>query len=327
MTKCFWRFLCLAAALGCTAAHAAAPAGRSDYPTRPLRMIVPWVAGGGTDIVARIISPKLTESLSQQIIIDNRPGVNGIIGSNVAAKATPDGYTMILEAVEHVINASTYAKLPYDTIKDFRPVGLVAGHSLVAVVSPSFPSRTLRDLVALAKSKPGQLTFGSWGEGSLAHLSGELIKNLAGIDMVHVPYKGAPQALVDVIGGRLSLIFTTMPTGIPFIKAGKLRALAVTSANRLSYVPEVPTMIESGYPGFEVESWRGMFVPAGTPKKIITKLNGELVRVLQMPDIKERLIAAGFEPKTSTPEQLDAFSKAELLKWAKVAKSAGVRIE
>lgn len=325
--KCVWRVLCSAILLISIGVHAASSARDMDYPSRPLRMIVPWVAGGGTDIVARIISPKLTENLGQQIIVDNRPGVNGILGSSVAAKATPDGYTMILEAVEHVINASTYVKLPYDTMKDFAPVGLVAGHSLVLVVNPSSPARTLKELIALAKSKPRELTFGSWGEGSLAHLSGELTKNMAAIDMVHVPYKGAPQALVDVIGGRLTLIFTTMPTGIPFIKAGKLRALAVTSAKRLSYVPEVPTMIESGYQGFEVESWRGMFVPAGTPKRIITKLNGELMKVLQIPEIKERVIAAGFEPMTSTPEQLDAFSKAELAKWAKVAKAAGVRIE
>lgn len=302
------------------------PAGQA-YPAKPIRLIVPWVAGGGTDIVARIISPKLTEALGQQILVDNRPGANGIIGSNIAAKATPDGYTMILEAVEHVINASTYAKLPYDTMKDFAPVGLVAGHSLVLIVSPSFPSKTAKELVALAKSKPGQLNFGSWGDSSLAHLSGELLKHRAEINMVHVPYKGAPQAITDIIGGRLSLMFTTMPTGIPHIKAGKLRALAVTSGKRLPLVPDVPTMIEFGYPGFEVESWRGLFVPGGTPKKIIATLNGELVKVLRMPDVKERLIVAGFDPLSSTPEQLDAFSKSELAKWANVAKTAGVRIE
>jgi tripartite-type tricarboxylate transporter receptor subunit TctC len=327
MMNLIGRFLCLATLIVSPVTHAAAAAGGTDYPSRPLRLIVPWVAGGGTDIVARIISPKLAEGLGQQIIIDNRPGVNGILGSNVAAKATPDGHTMILEAVEHVINASTYVRLPYDTIRDFAPVALVAGHSLVLVVNPSFPGRTLPDLVALAKSKPGQITFGSWGEGSLAHLSGELTKNMAAIDMVHVPYKGAPQALVDVVGGRLSLIFTTMPTGIPLIRAGKLRALTVTSAKRLSYVPEIPTMIESGYPGFEVESWRGTFVPAGTPRRIVARLNGEFVKVLKMPEIRERVTAAGFEPMTSTPEQLDAFSKSELAKWAKVAKAAGVRIE
>lgn len=304
------------------------PAGTAQgYPTKPIRLIVPWVAGGGTDIVARIIAPKFAENLGQQVVIDNRPGANGIIGSDIASKALPDGYTMILEAVEHVINASTYARLPYDTVKDFAPVGLAATHSLVLIVAPSFPAKSLRELVALAKSKPGQLNFGSWGEGSLAHLSGELLKNKAGISMVHVPYKGAPQAITDILGGRLPLMYTTMPTGIPHIKAGKLRALAVTSARRLPLVPDVPTMIELGYPDFEVESWRGLYVPAGTPKKIIARLNTELVKVLQMPDIRERIVVAGFEPATSTPEQFDKFSRTELAKWAQVAKAAGVRIE
>lgn len=326
MKKCVRCFLCSTILLVSTG-HAADQMRNTDYPSRPLRMIVPWVAGGGTDIVARIIAPKLAEHLGQQIVVDNRPGVNGIVGSSIAAKAPPDGHTMILEAVEHVINASTYAKLPYDTVKDFAPVGLVAGHSLVLIVAPSFPARSVKELVAAARSKAGQLTFGSWGEGSLAHLSGELLKNAGGISMVHVPYKGAPQAIVDILGGRLALMFTTMPTGIPHIKAGKLRALAVTSAKRLAYVPETPTMIESGYPGFEVDSWRGMYVPAGTPMRIIARLNGEIVKVLRMPDIKERLVAAGFDPMSSTPQELDAFGKAELAKWSKVAKAAGVRIE
>ena len=320
-------FLCSAALMVCSAAHAAAPAGGPDYPLRPLRIIVPWVAGGGTDIVARIFTPKLTDSLGQHVIIDNRPGANGIVGSEIAAKATPDGYTLILEAVEHVINASTYARLPYDTIKDFAPVGLVAAHSLVLIVPPSLPAKSVKELVALAKSKPGQLDFGSWGQGSLAHLAGELFKNSAGIQMSHVPYKGAPQAIIDILGGRLPLMFTTMPTGAPQVRQGKLRALAVTSRDREPLLPEVPTMIESGYPGFEVGSWRGLYVPAGTPKAVITRLNRELVKVLQMSDVKERIVASGFAPMSSTPEELDAFGKAELAKWSKVAKSAGVRIE
>jgi tripartite-type tricarboxylate transporter receptor subunit TctC len=327
MVKCLLHFLCPAALMVCTTAHAAAPAGGADYPSRPLRVIVPWVVGGGTDIVARIITPKLTEALGQQVLIDNRPGANGIVGSEIAARATPDGYTMILEAVEHVINASTYAKLPYDTIKDFAPVGLVAAHSLVLIVPPSFPASSVKELAALAKSKPGDLNFGSWGEGSLAHLSGELFKNSAGLQMTHVPYKGAPQAIIDMLGGRLPLMFTTMPTGAPQVKQGKLRALAVTSREREPLLPEAPTMIESGYPGFEVDSWRGLYVPAGTPKAVITRLNRELVKVLQMPDVKERIVAAGFAPVSGTPEALDAFGKTELAKWSKVAKSAGVRIE
>lgn len=327
MVKRLMHFFPSAALMVCAAAHAAAPAGGPEYPSRPLRVIVPWVVGGGTDIVARVITPKLTEALGQQILIDNRPGANGIVGSEIAARAMPDGYTMVLEAVEHVINASTYAKLPYDTIKDFAPVGLVAAHSLVLIVPPSFPASSVKELAALAKSKPGELNFGSWGEGSLAHLSGELFKNSAGLTMTHVPYKGAPQAIIDMLGGRLPLMFTTMPTGAPQVKQGKLRALAVTNRAREPLLPEVPTMIEAGYPGFEVDSWRGLYVPAGTPKAVITRLNRELVKVLQMRDVTERIVAAGFAPVNSSPEELDAFGKAELAKWSKVAKAAGVRIE
>ncbi|MCC6531296.1 MAG: tripartite tricarboxylate transporter substrate binding protein [Burkholderiales bacterium] len=290
-------------------------------------MIVPWVAGGGTDIVARILVPKLSDSLGQQVLVDNRPGANGIVGSEIAARATPDGYTIILEAVEHVINASTYAKLPYDTINDFAPVGLIAGHSLVLIVSPTLPVKSVSELVALARTKPGQFNFGSWGEGSLAHFAGELLKIHADIRLTHVPYKGAPQAIIDILGGRLPLMFTTMPTGAPPIKQGKLRALAVTSPRRDRAVPDVPTMVESGYPGFEVESWRAVYAPAGTPRALITRLNREFVSALQMPDVKERIVAAGFDVRTSTPEELDKFGKAELAKWAKVAKFAGVRIE
>src|SRR5688572_14972856 len=319
--------LICAVVLAGTTAHAQAASNGSDYPSRPVRIVVPWVAGGGTDIVARILVPKLTAALGQQILVDNRPGANGIVGSEVAAKATPDGHTVVLQAVEHVVNASTYAKLPYDTIKDFTPIGLVASHSLVLIVPAASPAKSVKELVAVAKGKPGQLNFGSWGEGSLAHLSSELLKKTAGIEMTHVPYKGVPQAITDILGGRLPLMFSTMPAGLPTIKAGTTRPLAVTSRAREPLLPDVPTMIESGYPGFEVLSWRALYAPAGTPKPIVARLNRELVKVLQMPDVKSSIAAAGFGPMNSTPEELDAFGKAELAKWAKVAKSAGVRIE
>jgi tripartite-type tricarboxylate transporter receptor subunit TctC len=298
-----------------------------NYPVKPIRLIVPWVAGGGTDIVARIIALKLSENLGQQIVIDNRAGANGIIGAEIAAKSPPDGYTMVLHAVEHFINASVYSKLPYDTVNDIAPVTLVATHYLVLIVSPTSPAKSVSELVALAKSKPGQLTFGSWGDGSLAHLSGELLKTMAKVDMTHVPYKGAPQAATDVMAGRISFMFTTMPTGLPFIKAGKLLAAAVTSAKRVSFLPEVPTMIESGYPGFEVESWRGLFVPARTPREVINKLHDQVDKIVQLQEIRERIMAAGFDTVTCTPEQLGAFSRAELAKWAKVAKEAGIRVK
>ena len=313
------------ALLACTTAYAATPT--TEYPSRPVRIVVPWVAGGGTDIVARILVPRLTNALGQQVLVDNRPGANGIVGSEVAAKATPDGHTVVLQAVEHVVNASTYAKLPYDTIKDFTPIGLVASHSLVLIVPASSPAKSVKELIAVAKARPGQLNFGSWGEGSLAHLSSELLKKTAGIEMTHVPYKGVPQAITDILGGRLPLMFSTMPAGLPTIKQGTTRPLAVTSRSREPLLPDVPTMIESGYAGFEVLSWRALYAPAGTPKPIIARLNGELVKVLEMPDVKSSIAAAGFGPMKSTPEELDAFGKAELAKWAQVAKSAGVRIE
>jgi len=314
-------------ALAMCSAQAQPGSAAQNYPTKPIRFIVPWVAGGGTDIVARIVTQKLAENLGQQIVIDNRPGANGVIGAEIAAKAPPDGYTMVLHAVEHFINASVYRELPYDTVKDIAPVTLVATHYLVLIVSPAAPTKSVAELVALAKSKPQEVNFGSWGNGSLAQLSGELLKTMAKVDMTHVPYKGAPQAATDIMAGRITFMFATMPTGLPLVQAGKLRALAVTSAQRLPFLADVPTMIESGYPGFEVQSWRGLFVPTGTPKYIIDKLHDQVVKVLEMPDVRQRVMTAGFGVVTSTPGQLGTFSRAELAKWAKVVKAAGVSIE
>jgi tripartite-type tricarboxylate transporter receptor subunit TctC len=299
----------------------------NNYPNKAVRLIVPYVAGGGTDSVARLIAQKLSDNFNQQVVVDNRAGANGIIGASIAAKATPDGYTMVLFAVDHFINGATHKKLPYDTMKDFAAVTHVGTQSLVLVVSPSMPVRSVKDLVELAKAKPKELSFGSWGYGSLAHLVGELMKITAGVEMVHVPYAGAPQAMIDILGGRLNLIFSVMPPAVPHIKSGKLRALAVTMAKRAPVLPDVPTMIESGYPKLEVESWRGMYVPAGTPKPIIRRLNAEIVKILQEKDVKVRMLAMGFDTITSTPEQLDAFTKAELAKWVEVAKAAGVRLD
>jgi tripartite-type tricarboxylate transporter receptor subunit TctC len=299
----------------------------ADYPTRPLRLIVPWVAGGGTDIVARILAPKMIDALGQQVVIDNRPGANGVIGAEVAAKAAPDGHNMVLHAVEHFINGSVQSRLNYDTVKDIAPVSLIAAHALVLIVQPSYPASSPKELAAIAKAKLGQLSFGSWGEGSLAHLSGELFKNSAGLQMTHIPYKGAPQAALDVIAGRIPFMFVTMPVGAPHVKAGRVKALAVTSAARQALIPEAPTMIESGYAGFQVDSWRGMYVPAGSPRYAITRLNRELVKIMQLPDVRARINASGFDPLSSTPEELDAFSKAEYAKWAKVVRTAGVRVE
>ncbi len=314
-------------ALAVGSAKAQQEGAAQNYPSKPIRFIVPWVAGGGTDIVARIVTQKLAENLGQQIVIDNRPGANGVIGAEIAAKAPPDGYTMVLHAVEHFINASVYRELPYDTVKDIAPVTLVATHYLVLIVSPTSPTKSVAELVALAKSQPQQVNFGSWGNGSLAQLSGELLKTMATVDMTHVPYKGAPQAATDIMAGRITFMFTTMPTGLPLVQTGKLRALAVTSAQRLPFLADVPTMIESGYPGFEVQSWRGLFVPAGTPGDIINKLHDQVAKVMEMPEVRQRVMTAGFGVVISTPGQLGTFSRAELAKWAKVVKAAGVRIE
>lgn len=297
----------------------------NNYPDKPIRFIVPWVAGGGADFSARIITAKMSEGFNQQVVIDNRPGANGIIGAELAAKATPNGYTMVLLIAEHFINPSINSRLPYDTVKDFAPISLIGAHSIVLIVNPSLAAKSVQELVALAKSRPGELTFGSWGNGSLGHLSGELFKSMAKIQMVHIPYKGAPQAIVDIHGGRLSLMFTTVPTGLPFISSGKLRGLAVTSAERLPILPDVPTVIESGYPGLEIQHWRGIYVPAGTPKQIVSKLNAELVKILRMQDVRDRLTAGGFYPVSSSPQELETFSKSELERWAKVAHQAGLR--
>lgn len=299
----------------------------ANYPARPIRLIVPWVAGGGTDIVTRFVSVKLAENLGQPIVVDNRPGANGIIGADLAAKAAPDGYTLVLHSIEHFINASVYSKLPYDTVGDIAALSLVGKHALVLIVAPVSPVKSVGDLVALAKSKPGSVTFGSWGTASLSHLSGEMLRNESRVTMTHVPYKGAPQSALDVMSGRITYMFTTSPTSLPSIKAGKALALAATSAKRLPYLPGVPTMIESGYPGFEVESWRALFAPARTPAPIIQKLHQHIVKAVHADDVRNSLASSGFDATTTTPAELDAFARAELAKWGKVAKASGVRID
>jgi tripartite-type tricarboxylate transporter receptor subunit TctC len=331
MTNTRRSFGLLACGIACGLTPALAAVQREDatlnFPTRPIRLIVPWVAGGGTDIVTRFVSVKLAENLGQQIVVDNRPGANGIIGADLAAKAAPDGYTIVLHSIEHVINASVYAKLPYDTLGDITALSLVGKHALVLIVSPSSPAKSVSQLVALARAKPGEITFGSWGTSSLSHLSGEMLRANSKVAMTHVPYKGAPQSAVDVMSGRISYMFTTSPTSLPSIRAGKAVAIAATSAKRLAFLPEVPTMIESGYPGFEVESWRALFAPAKTPKPIVQRLHEQIVRAVHADDVRQNLTTAGFDATTSTPAELDGFARSELAKWGKVAKEAGVRID
>jgi tripartite-type tricarboxylate transporter receptor subunit TctC len=308
-------------------AQSSAPDAPSDYPNKLIRIIVPWVGGGGTDIIARVIAEKLAADFGVPVIVDNRPGANGIIGAEIAAKSPPDGYTLVLHAVDHVINASIQRHLPYDTLKDFAAVSEVGTQPLVLVVNPAMPAKTLKDVVALAKASPQPLKYGIWGIGSLGHLAGELFKSTAGIDLLDVNYQSGSQAMMDIIGGRLDLMLNTMPTSVPLLQSGQLRAIAVTSTMRAPVLPDVPTFIESGYPDFDVESWRGMYVPAGTPEPIIRRLNVELVKILHEKQVTDRLRAVGIDAISSSPAELDALTRAELEKWGKVARQAGIHVD
>ena len=297
------------------------------YPNKTIRMIVPFAAGGPTDVMARSVGQKLTESWGQPVVIDNRGGGGGNIGSDIVAKATPDGYTIGMVIVSHAINASLYSKLPYDPVKDFAPVTLAGAATIVLVAHPSVQAKSVKELIALAKSKPGKIDWASPGTGTPHHLAGELFKTLTGIDMVHIPYKGAAPALVDLLGGQVSLAFVSLPAALPHIKAGKLTALGVSGPQRSAVAPEVPTIAESGLPGYELENWYGVLSPARTPREIVTKLNGEIVKILQTQDVKERLNGQGFEIRTSTPEQFAAYLKSEIVKWAKIVKASGAKVD
>ena len=298
------------------------------YPSKPIRIVAPFPPGGPADILSRIIGHKLSQSWGQQVIVDNRPGAGGNIGADLVAKAAPDGYTLLLGFVgTHAINASLYAKMPYDNVKDFEPVSQIAAVTIVLVVHPSVSASSIKELIALAKSKPGQLTFGSPGNGTPQHLAGQLFNTMAGVDMLHVPYKGAVPALTDLLGGQLSMIFSSMPPALPLVKTGKIRALGVTSATRSPATPAIPTITESGLPGYEVNNWYGILAPRGTPKEIVSKLNAEIVKILNMPDVKESLAVQGAEPVSGTPEQFAAYIKAETEKWAKIVKYSGARLD
>lgn len=295
------------------------------YPARPIRFIVPFPASGGADIIARIIGQKLNESWGQPVVIDNRPGSGGMIGAEIAAKSAPDGYTLFLgNSGPNAVNVSLYRKLPYDPVKDFAPVTLVVIGPIVMVVNPSFPAKSVNELIALAKSRPGQFTFAFGGVGSQSHLAGKLFINMAGIDVVDVPYKGGPPALTDLLGGRVTFVFTALPVALPLVEANKLRALAVTGAQRSPAAPDVPT-IKEFLPGYEAAGWWGVLVPAGTPKRIINKLNAQIVKILNMPDVKNYYARQGLEPVSTTPEEFAAYIKAEIAKWAVVIKNTGIQ--
>ena len=303
-------------------------ASAQSYPNKQTRFVVPFPPGGPADILARTIGQSLAESWGQQVVIDNRAGAGGNIGSEIVAKAAPDGYTLLMGFVgTHAINSSLYRDMPFDPIKDFEPVALVAMVTIILVVHPSVPVKAVKELIALAKTRPGELTFGSPGNGTPQHLAGELFNTMTGVKMTHIPYKGAVPALNDLLGGRLSLIFSSMPPALPHVQAGKLRALGVTSATRSAAAPEVPTIAQSGLAGYAVVNWYGVLAPARTPKDIVTKLNTEIVRIMNLPAVKERLAAQGAETFTSTPEKFADYIKSETEKWTKVVKFSGAKLD
>ncbi|MGO4329317.1 tripartite tricarboxylate transporter substrate binding protein [Cupriavidus sp. 2TAF22] len=296
-----------------------------QYPAKPIRLVVPFSAGSATDILARIIGTKMGESGHWQVVVDNRPGAGGTLGATTVAKSAPDGYTLILVSVGHAINATLYPKLGYDTLKDFAPVSLVASVPNVLVVNAASPYKSVRDIVAAAKAKPGAMNFDSAGSGSSTHLSGEMFKIQAGIDIMHIPYKGTGEALTDVMAGRGDMMFAPTVSAMPFVKQGRLRALAVTTPKRAAALPDIPAVAESGLPGYAFDSWFGILAPASTPKEIVSALNAEIGKALAAPDVRERLAAQGAEPRSSTPQEFASYIQAEIVKLAPVVKQSGVR--
>ncbi len=316
----------LAAAIAATATIAAH--ATTAYPSRPIRIIVAYTPAGTTDILARLVGQKLSERWGQPVIVENRAGAAGNIGTEVAAKATPDGYTLIMgTAGTHGINVSLYRKLNWHPVKDFAPVSLIAMVPNIMVVNNALPFRSVKDLIAYAKANPGKLSYGSPGNGSTAHLSMELFKSMTGTNLVHIPYKGSAGVLADVMGGQIAVTIDNMPVYLPHVKSGKIRALAVSPAKRSTAAPDIPTIAESGVPGYDSGAWFGLLAPAGTPKDIVNKLSVEIARILKQPDVHKRISELGGEPVGSTPEEFAALIKSEIAKWAKVIKEAHVELQ
>jgi tripartite-type tricarboxylate transporter receptor subunit TctC len=302
--------------------------GQPAYPSKPIRMIVPFPPGGSIDPVARLIGPKLADSLGQPVVVDNRPGANGTIGTDILAKSPPDGYTIILlGASTHVTNALLMRNLPYDSFKDFAPVATIQRSDYVLVVHPSLPANSLRELVALAKSKPGQISYASSGNGNLNHLAAELFNMMTGIKTHHVPYKGGGQALTDVMSGQVHMHFSVLISAIPQIRSGRLKAIAIGGDMRFAALPQVPTFTEAGLPGFSLRPWQGVLAPARTPRPIIDRLSGEIARIIALPDIKERLVSLGMQPLISTPEQFAALMADDMAKSSAVVRTANIALE
>ena len=297
------------------------------YPSRPIRMIVAYPPGGGTDQVGRVMADQLSQTLGQNVVVDNRGGATGNIGTELAARAVPDGYTLLMGNVApNAVNVSLFKKLGFDPVKDFAPVSLVAVTPNILVTNPSIPVKTVKELIAYAKAKPGALNFPSAGVGSSSHLAGEMLKSMTGISMVHIPFKGGGPALVAVIAGEVQIMFATMPAAMPHVKSGKVKPVAVTTAKRSQAMPDLPTIAESGVKGYEASTWYGLLAPARTPQAIVTRLHGNTVKILAGPT-RQRLEVQGFEPEGGTPAEFTAYIKSEIIKWAKVIKDAGIPAE
>jgi len=317
----------LRVALSLIASLAAGASLAQDYPSRPVRMVVPFSPGGSTDVLARIVGQKLTERSGQPVIIENRAGAGGNIGAEQVARSAPDGYTLLLGGVPHAISASLYSKLPYDLARDLAAIAEIASFPSAIVLHPSLRANSATELIALARARPGRLSFGSAGNGSPNHLSLELLQTMAGVRMLHVPYKGSGQLVGDLLAGQVQLASMGLPVALPHVQSGKLRAIAVTGAARSSLLPEVPTVSEAALPGFEVTSWYGVFAPAGLPADIVAKLNSEIGSVVTAAEVKERLAALGAEPSVKSPDQFGRYVRQEITKWAKVVKDSGAKAE
>lgn len=307
--------------------HCGLAFGQQKYPVRPIRLVLPFPPGGSTDIVARIIGQKITESWGQQVLVDNRPGGGGNVAAEAVARAAPDGYTLFQVNVANAIGASLYPKLNYNLTGDFVAITQLATTPYVLLAHPSVPAKSMRELIALAKARPGQLNYASAGAGSATHLSGELLKSMAGVGIVHVPYRGTGPAVTALLSGEIDLYFATVPAAAPMVKTGRLRPLGVTSARRAALMPDVPAIAESGLKGYETGTWHGVLAPVATPRAIVLQLSSEIVRILNMPDVREKLIGQGLDPVGDTPEQFGAYIRAEIAKWAKVVAASGARPE
>ena len=305
-----------------------AAANAAAYPDKPIRMLVGFAAGGGTDTTARAIGQPLSEALGQQVIVDNRPGAAGNIAADITAHSVPDGYTILMGTIAALaINPSLYQKLPFDPIKDFEPISLAVSSMNVLVVHPSVAAKNVKELIALAKAQAGKLTYGSSGVGGAGHLAGVLFDQLAGTKMIHVPYKGGAPAIIALVSGEVNMVFATAETAVPQVKAGKIRALGVTTAKRSALLPDLPTIAEGGLPGYEANNWYGLLAPAKTPAAIVERLNREVVKVLNMRNVKEQLFRSGLDASPSTPKEFGAYIKSEMAKWSKVVKASGAKAE